>query len=456
MPQFQYTAVNSNGKKLSGIIGAENEDDARKQLNVLGISVLGIEKTEEKMPVSKHAQEENLKKFEFEAMDKTGKKILGTIPASNRFKAFQRLIDEYEFEVLYLVPFGATDEEKEKARGQDLSVLKAETKSLSTDKKDIKASKKQIAFEKKRSELLGNVDTILDKIKEMLSTYQEDINPESKDKIEKYMDKLLRIKSSTNLDYIEHTSEELLKKIQDQELFMHKERMQNERERLKVETQKMMAELHQTPFAQKDFIGQFAETLENLKSSQNPLLKGMGMALSTWLPSPEMKNLKRRIQKSNRQLWTFRKMWLSASQSMKPEVKEGMDEVLTEKKRLKKEMSALKRIENVKRHQPKDKSMLEPLLFEEIKHFLGWLLTLYLIAFFAAYYLLAKALPGGNPFPGDFNLLQAPILRNLLISIFFWYSLLHVRVNFLRYQTWTNFLIIPLGTLVSASIIFNL
>ena len=48
--------------------------------------------------------------------------------------------------------------------------------------------------------------------------------------IQEYVDKLLRIKSSTNLDYIEHTSEELLKKkVQDQEIFLNKEKMFSER-----------------------------------------------------------------------------------------------------------------------------------------------------------------------------------------------------------------------------------
>ena len=72
------------------------------------------------------------------------------------------------------------------------------------------------------------VDFILNKIKAMLAQYSEDIKPENK-KIQEYVDKLLRIKSSTNLDYIEHTSEELLKKVQDQEIFLNKEKMFSEK-----------------------------------------------------------------------------------------------------------------------------------------------------------------------------------------------------------------------------------
>ena len=109
MPQFQYTAVNSDAKKLNGVIGAESENDARKQLNTLGISVLSIKTIKDKAKVSVHSEKTvNLKKYEFEAYDKTGRKIVGTIPASSRYKAFKRLMEEYEFEVSFVVHLNAT------------------------------------------------------------------------------------------------------------------------------------------------------------------------------------------------------------------------------------------------------------------------------------------------------------------------------------------------------------
>jgi len=242
MAQFQYTAVNSIGKKLSGVIGAASEDDARKQLNTFGISLLAIEKTGE-TPMATVTQEpgtsSELPKFEFEAFDKMGRKVLGTIPASSRYKAFKRLMDEYQFEVSYVVPTGASEEDRLKAKQEGLAPLKAEYDAQSVKKgsEELAQEKLSADFEVKRQALLQKVDFILEKIKSLLAEYAADLKPESRKLIQGYLDKLLRIKSSTNLDYIEQTSEELLKKVQDQELFLTKEKMMGQRDHLKLEAQ---------------------------------------------------------------------------------------------------------------------------------------------------------------------------------------------------------------------------
>ena len=113
MAQFQYTAVNNTGKKLSGVIGAATQEEARKELNALGISVLVMNKiaeTGEQSVTTEANTSDELPKFEFEAFDKTGRKVLGTIPASNRYKAFKRLMEEYQFEVSYVIEAGARGE----------------------------------------------------------------------------------------------------------------------------------------------------------------------------------------------------------------------------------------------------------------------------------------------------------------------------------------------------------
>ena len=295
MAQFQYTAVNSTGKKLSGLIGAANEEDARKQLNTFGISLLSILKTAETPPqtVTKEAgTTADLPKFEFEAFDKTGKKVIGTIPASNRYKAFKRLMDEYQFEVSYVVASGASEEERAKAKAEDLTVLKAEydAQNKVTDKGVIEEKKITAEFEEKRKALLQKVDFILEKIKGMLVTYQGELKPDSQKLIQGTIDKLLRIKSSTNLDYIETTSEELLKKVQDQELFLHKEQMQGQRDHLRLEAQKLMATLHEKP-AEVGLTQNLEDMQSRLKESNNQLFQGIAAWLSTLLPTPEEKAL---------------------------------------------------------------------------------------------------------------------------------------------------------------------
>ncbi len=461
MAQFQYTAVNAGGKKLGGLIAAENEEDARKQLGSLNISILAIQKTAETKPetdTKEPGTSEELPKYEFEAFDKNGKKVIGTIPASSRYKAFQRLIDEYGFEVSYVVQAGATPEDKEKAKHDDLSALKAEyvAQAKESGANINMEENSNAAFEKKRAELLKKVDFILEKIKSILAEFSEEIKPENKKIIQDCVDKLLRIKSSTNLDYIEHTSEELLKKVQDQEIFLHKEKMIAEKSMIKFDTQKMMAELHTGSSDKKDLTDNIEDLQKKLVDSQNKFLRGISNFIKKHLPTPEEKEINQLIKNTNRELFIFAKIWITSPKITKPEAYKSFKSVWEERKRLKEQLKALK-IKTPQHVTEIDVSPgeNEPLILEEVNHFLGWLLSFYVLAYFASHYVLAKQLPSGNPLPDNFNLLSSSLLRYLLLSIFLWYSLFHIKLEYFRYKTNVNALVLMLGIVLNATLIFN-
>jgi len=446
MAQFQYTAVNSIGKKLSGVIGAASEDDARKQLNTFGISLLAIEKTGE-TPMATVTQEpgtsSELPKFEFEAFDKMGRKVLGTIPASSRYKAFKRLMDEYQFEVSYVVPTGASEEDRLKAKQEGLAPLKAEYDAQSVKKgsEELAQEKLSADFEVKRQALLQKVDFILEKIKSLLAEYAADLKPESRKLIQGYLDKLLRIKSSTNLDYIEQTSEELLKKVQDQELFLTKEKMMGQRDHLKLEAQKMMVQLHSKP-ADKSITENIEEIHGKWSQSENIVLKTLGEILASFIPSPAEQALHQRIRTISSEIWTYRKIVWTAPSSTKDDARQSLNALKEERTRLEQELKALKR----QRKQLSPEDIPEPLIVEEIAGFLGWLLTFYLAAYFASIYGVAHG----------FNLLESSILRSTLMSVFIWYVLLTVRLQTLRYRPGATLLTLFLGAIVNAAVIFNL
>lgn len=457
MAQFQYTAVNNSGKKLSGLIGAANEEDARKQLGTFGISLLSIQKiaeTTDSSVTQEAGTSETLPKYEFEAFDKNSKKVIGTIPASSRYKAFKRLMDEYHFEVSYVVPIGASEEDKLKAKAEDLSALKAEydAQNKVVDKEIIAEQKMSADFENQRKQLLQKVDFILEKIKGILAEYHEELKPESQKIIQTSIDKLLRIKSSTNLDYIETTSEDLLKKVQDQELFLHKEKMKNQRDHLKLEAQKMMASLHSQPVQAS--LTQNIEDIQNkLNDSQNPFLKGLAAWLASFVPTPEEKILKDKIAAIRRDIWTYRKITWTAPASTKEEARQSLLSLEQERTRLKHELKAL--IEN-RRNKEREEDLSEPLITEELNHLLSWILAFYLVAYFFSHYVSAKLMPTGNPLPGDFNLLESSTLSQLLLSVFLWHVILSLRVEYLRYKPWANSFVIPLGIVLNAGLVFNL
>ncbi len=458
MAQFQYTAVNASGKKLSGIIGANTEDDARKQLNTFGISLLAIDKIGE-TPVATVTQEpgttSELPKFEFEAFDKAGRKVLGTIPASNGYKAFKRLMDEYQFEVAYVVPAGASEEDRVKAKQEGIAALKAEYESQAAKKDSAVLQEEKVTadFEVKRQELLKKVDFILAKIKELIGTFASDLKPESLKLIQGYVDKLLRIKSSTNLDYIEHTSEELLKKVQDQELFLTKEKLSANRDHLKLEAQKMMAELHSKPAELS-----ITENIEGLHNkwagSQNSFLKLLGTFLERFIPTDEERVVQQKIKTLNSQIWTYRKIVWTAPATTKEEARASLFSLKEEAKRLNHELKTL--IKKRKQEALDDEDVPEPLITEEVNGFLGWLLAFYLSAYFVSYYLVAKMIPGGNPLPGEFNFLDSELLRNLLLSVFIWHVMLSLMLEHLRYTKGATVLTLTLGVLLNAAMVYNL
>lgn len=461
MAQFEYTAVNAGGKKLSGLIAADNEEEARKQLGSLNISLLSIQKTSE-TPVDTTTKEPGtsaeLPKYEFEAFDKSGKKVLGSIPASSRYKAFQRLIDEYGFEVSYVIQAGASVEDKEKAKHDDLSALKAEYLALAKEKGTAPGPEDNtnLEFEKKRTALLKKVDFILNKIKAILAEFSSEIKPENKKMIQDYVDKLLRIKSSTNLDYIEHTSEELLKKVQDQEIFLNKEKMFAQRSTIKLETQKMMADLHSGPTNQKDISDDLQKLQLQFSLSDNKFLKGISNYIKKFLPTPEEKEIQSEIKSANRELLIFAKIWLTSPQITKPEALKSLKTVWDERKRLKESLHALKNKKPVITTEivTENTDSNEPLILEEINHFLGWLLSFYLFAYFISNYVIAKNY--ANPLPGGFNLLTSELLRYLLLSIFIWYSIFYIKLEFFKYKPWFNTFMLFFGIIVNATLIFNL
>ncbi len=463
MAQFEYTAVNAGGKKLSGLIAADNEEEARKQLSSLNISILSIEKNAE-TPTETSTKEPGtsveLPKYEFEAFDKSGKKVLGSVPASSRYKAFQRLVDEYGFEVSYVIQAGATDEDKEKAKHDDLSALKAEYLAQAKEKGESVSPEDNmnLEFEKKRAALLKKVDFILNKIKAILAEYTNEIKPENKKIIQEYVDKLLRIKSSTNLDYIEHTSEELLKKVQDQEIFLNKEKMISQRSMIRLETQKMMADLHSGPTDQKDISDDFQKIQRKFSLSDNKFLVGLSNYIQKFLPTPEEKEIKSEIRSANRELLIFAKIWLTSPKITKHEAYKSLKTVWDERKRLKESLQSLKKDKKIKESNVENllgiTSSNEPLILEEINHFLGWLLSFYIIAYFVSNYVIAKNF--ANPLPGGFNLLNSELLRYLLLSIFIWYSIFYIKLEFFKYKTRFNTFMLFFGIIVNATLIFNL
>ncbi|MFA6528740.1 MAG: hypothetical protein WCT46_04325 [Candidatus Gracilibacteria bacterium] len=486
MPQYKYIAITQDNQKMTGSLNAQNEDDARKELNTLGLAILNITATDspqttptsiketpqtqpqppevprkiEEIPIKttqkdlSKADGKILIKFEFEARDKTGKKIVGTIPAADKFSAFKRLVTEYQFDISYISRTDATQEEKNHDRTEGTELLKAQTKDLQKAKEELsQETNKNKDFEEKQKILLAKVDYVLNKIKDVLQKFDQEIKPENKKIIQGYIDKLLRIKNSTNLEYIEHTTEELLEKIQSQELFLHKETLQKEKASIMLQSQELMASLHSSDKQTPTFLEDIRNKLPKLKIK--PLQKLIENVINRFHTDPEIASLKSLIKNTNKQAITYAKIWLKTKdKEAKKQISESIKGILNERKELKTRLANL-------RHQKKTKAITQEVkiekdtLVEESANFLGWLLGFYLIYYFATYYLAQKKLDYTLSLPWDTDITKNPSLRYLVAIIFLWYILLAGKTKFFPKQKLITPVLGFMGLIATALLIFN-
>lgn len=401
--QFQYTAINNENKKLSGFINAPSEDNARNQLNDLGLAVLNIQMT------SGETTQKQTDKLKFEALDKNGKKIIGTIPETDLKKAYKRLKEEYGFQVLALYDVNATEEEKKMAT-EKIEAIKSSYELEAAEKEvpDILTDKEKTV----RAKLLEEVGFVIAKVNDVLAKFGDSMRPEERKRIEQIEDKLLRLQNSNNLNFIKQTSEELLKSIQSKEIYLEQDRFVQERERIKLETQKLLLEIHKLDTSPN--VNLFNEEI-NISQGKLSFLKKFGKK-----ESPEIKTLKEEIKILNGQIFDYVRILFKTSKNLRPEVKAKINDLMFQKKELKTKLKSMRKEEKLKQneshHSETDNDMIVVT---------GWLLTFYLIYYFVNYYLSFKSTFLSSRFDFETNIYLSPIFTYLILTVF----LLHIAMQ---------------------------
>lgn len=466
MPQYKYLAITQDNQKMSGSLSASNEEEARKELNHLGLAILNIEEVHAAtLPPEKPKETSRtpsappsiqqatvipkkedkidpgkiLVKFEFEALDKTGRKIIGTIPAQDKFSAFSRLTKEYQFDISYISKADAAEAEKDHDRQEGAALLKKQFEEIVETQKQVEKSVKNDEFTIKQQLLLQKVDFVLEKIKQVLASFEQEIKPENKKLIHGYIDKLLRIKNSTNLEYIEHTAEDLLKKIQDQELFLHKENMQKQRASLTVESQELLASLRSSHTPDKTFKEDLNEKITRFR--YRPLRNLAKKGLELFKEDPEIVSVKSMIKTTNRQILTYIKIWITTKdKDAKNHIAESLKKIFEEKKNLKTKLKNLKKQKNSKAISPIRKSE-EDTFSSESANFLGWLTAFYLGYYFYSHYISKE--------------IDSTLFKYLVPTLFLWYILLATKTKFAPRQTYLTTIAIVIGIISTTLLIFN-
>jgi hypothetical protein len=450
MPAYHYVALSSAGKELSGIIEAPDDTSARANLNQLGLSVVSL-KTIETAGAAPAAPEKGKTVFEFEAIDRKNRHVVGTIVGETPVQVFGRLFDEYQLNVTSLFLASATPEEKAAARAAGIIELQKEYEKLKGAKGGkIKEEELVAAQQAERRELLEKVDFTMQSVNDFLKTYGQELKTEERDAIQTYLNQLVRIKESTNLEHIRATCEKMLDHIQKQELFLHEEDRFKESAKMKVETKELLSALKRTGLQQEIDIVKTVSRWQEI-----PLLRPLANFLLRFLgaQNPEIRKLREEIKAVNHHIFSYFKMlFFGKTRILKLEAWESVKTLREEKKRLKLKLHALKMEER-----QAYAAAHESYFWDQLGGMLGWVLAFYLLTYLVAYPFTIKNfnLPQLT-LPKSFYFYQGRLTTMITMALFLAYAAVTLRNFWLKKHASVTLLLYPLTVFGFLLMVINL
>lgn len=445
---FKYTVANKEGKKLSGTVEAPDIDTAKAELNNLGFSIFNIEelKTAPKL-------NNDLKSFVFEAIDKNGKLIAGTVPAEDDQKAFNKLQNEYNLNVTALWKEGLSENAIQKARQEGTEKLREQLVMDQQSEKGKKEEQKSLETEKEEQILKIKIDHIIQEVNEMLKRFEKEIDGNQRAEINKKIDKLLRIKNSNNLEYILQSAQELLQLIQEQEKFLREKGFDEKRFEFKIETKKLLDELNQKSH-QKTLSEDIVEKIEDWQKDHGT--KNRIQAEKTgskflniifekikayFVKAPEVIILEEKIKANNQQIFDFIKLYFKENDKQyREKVKNSIKIIWETRKKTKIELKELKKKLSKKNPNGDMQENFFMDIIEELNIFSGWLLAFYLAYYFVSLYLSTKNF-GLTSIPDGFQIYNSQLFKYTLAILFILHISSALKVNFFQRSVIANILL---------------
>jgi len=463
MPKFRYIVVNKENRQLSGVVDAPNLDTAQKDLKELGFSVISIEKA------TKKSSKETGTVFEFNGIDKQKRNITGTIISDDRYSAFKRLITEYDLDVRYIVQADLDEKEKERQKSAGIiDLMKQYQKEVQKNTQMFhkeKLKKIDRSFDRKKALVMRQVDFVLKKVSEAIDKFANDLNPQDKQRIKDYVNKILRLKNTTNLDYLKTTCQDLLKYLQRAEIFTSKKSRIGEKLRLYTQTQEMIKTIQRG----KDF-GIYEDLQDQLERWQSEHIKGRdkipfndkitnifySLILKFISEDKEIRILKRKINDLNRDLRQYFNVVLKSKDAeYKKAASKSIKELRAKRKKLKEKLSILRRNEKNRLKAEGQLNAFEKTI-SVINGLSGWLLFYYLVYYFASEVIINKELIYQNSdIPTLFFLFNTGIVKYILPLVFLLHITTSMKLNFFKKNGAANLILFPAFTLASLIIIFN-
>lgn len=463
MPNFRYIVVNKENRQLAGVIDAQDTDTARLELKDLGFSIVSLEKATEEKEIPTGTV------FEFVGIDAQNKNISGTICSEDRYHAFRRLITEYELDVQYIVQEDLNNEEKVKQRKEGIIPLmkqyQEEVKSLTKKFHEKKIKKIDRNFEKEKALIMRQVDFVLKKVNSAIDTFGVELNPQDKQTIIGYVNKILRLKNTTNLDYLKSTCKSLLEYLQNAEIFVHKKTQIEDKIKLYADSQEMI----QTLDKGKDF-GLYEDLEDQIIRWRSEHIKGKekvplndklkDVYYSTVLKliheGKETRLLKKQLSSLNRELKQYYSIYLKAKDpNFRKEASGSIKKLREKKKKLQHEISITRKREKSFMLEEHEFTGFEAFI-DLIRGLSGWLLFFYLIYYFISTYLITKQIGfAQNELPSFLYLFQSGTIKYLLPVVFLLHTMSSLKIVFFKKNAFANILLIPIFLLTSLVVVFN-
>ncbi len=444
---FQYTALSPDNKKLSGTIEAKDEKDARLRLGELALSITVIKPLAEAQPTASGAGI----RYAFEATDQKGKKVIGTIDSGSFEEAFEKLVSDYALEVSSLTPEQIKDSEKKFYSEKLLALNKAsqQKKAKEAGLAGLGAEKSKTA-DKEREKLLQKVDTVTQTVQAFLNEYGKDMKPEERENIRGYINQLLRIKDSTNLQHIQQTCENMLSYIEKRELFLQEARRVREQATMKVQSRTLLDTFKQTGFTKEIDVLGLLRSIQKIPFVQN--------FISTWfdrllINDEQAMDLRKKIKDLKQKIWEFRKIgFRSKDPAYKKEIGEAVKELSEEKKRYVFELQGLKAKKRMESEEAEKANRLKT--FGNGSLFIGWLLAFYLMFYFFTFPFSIKDFEPVS-IPAAFAFYRISFLRGILILLFLLHIAVTLREEIFSRKTSLSLLLYPAAGILYLFFLFN-
>lgn len=461
MPKFSYTVINPEGATLNGVIDAVNESGAREKLNKMDFSVVDISPISEE---EEKAVTEEIIRYEFEGVDKNGRVVKGTIDSSDRYSAFKRLIREYHIEVSSICAGAESLEKKEAEKAKGVLDLYLQFKKEEAGSIDKKKKTLHETEETERAYINEQIDFVIKKVEELLKNFADMVKPEETASIEKKRDRLLRMKASANIPYLEHLCEELLNYIQNQEIYAAQKSKDERVQKFNLEIKRMLSDMQRTKIKKSarmrilESISRWREN--NIENTQQPafIKNAINKILSVieqWLEEdPRITDAKMRAKLTDEKIKDYKKIYKKEiSEEYRREMLESIKRLQYEKEQIFEEIKNLKRSIKEEMEGPEKSSILNKII-KEFSALTGFLLAFYLAFYLISEYLFVKDF-GIDPSVSIYSVAKSEQFHYLIAILFIINAVLGIKNLFLKKNLAGAILALPLIFILSILVILN-